>query len=164
MFKFAGIILVVASFEVAVAAPPRGSDRFQSLNWVSTNASHNPFKPTPFKPIAPVAQSNPPSAAVEEWQPPVAPKHVQVAPLTTWVSLDNWTAQHGVGKPHFLSNMPVTTYAIGSSNGVMVLAIGSREAAWNGIEIHLGFDPQIIDGQIFVQGRDLQENLEPLLC
>jgi len=89
---------------------------------------------------------------------------VPVKPLTTWVSLDNWAAEHGIVKPHLLSNQPVTSYAIGSSNGVMVLAIGSREAAWNGIEIHLGFAPQIIDGQIFVYGLDAQKNLEPLLC
>jgi N-acetylmuramoyl-L-alanine amidase len=46
----------------------------------------------------------------------------------------------------------------------MVLAIGSREAAWNGVEIHLGFGPQIIDGQVCLYGPDLQKNLEPLLC
>jgi len=46
----------------------------------------------------------------------------------------------------------------------MVLAIGSREATWNGVEIHLGFEPQIIDGQICLYGPDLQKNLEPLLC
>ncbi len=164
MFKFAGIILVVASFGVAVAAPPPSSSKFQSLNWVNPNASRNPFKPTPFKPMVQVVQSNPPPATGEEWQPPVAPKHVPVAPITTWVSLDNWTPQHGVGKPHLLSNSPVTTYAIGSSNGVMVLEIGGREATWNGIEIHLGFGPQIIDGQVSVYGPDLQKNLEPLLC
>ena len=100
----------------------------------------------------------------EEWQPPPAPRQAAVKPVTTWVSLDNWAAEHDIGKPHLLSNLPVTTYAIGSSNGVMVLAIGSREAAWNGIEIHLGFGPQIIDGQIFLYGPDLQKNLEPLLC
>ena len=53
---------------------------------------------------------------------------------------------------------------IGSSNGVMVLDIGSREATWNGIEINLGFAPEIIDGQVFLHGLDLQKNLEPLLC
>jgi N-acetylmuramoyl-L-alanine amidase len=84
--------------------------------------------------------------------------------VTTWISLDNWAVQRGIGRPHFLSNMPVTTYAIGSSNGVMVLAIGSRDATWNGVQINLGFEPQIIDDQIFVHGLDLQKNLKPLLC
>ena len=46
----------------------------------------------------------------------------------------------------------------------MVLALGSLGATWNGIEVHLGFEPQFIDGQIFLHGLDLQKTLEPLLC
>ena len=46
----------------------------------------------------------------------------------------------------------------------MVLEIGSQTAFWGGVEIHLGFDPQLIDNQVFVYGPDLQKNLEPLLC
>ena len=45
----------------------------------------------------------------------------------------------------------------------MVLGIGSREATWNGIEINLGFEPQFIDGEVFLHGLDLEKNLEPLL-
>ena len=78
--------------------------------------------------------------------------------------LDTWAAQHGIGKSRLVSNLPVTTYAINSVNGEMVLEIGSREATWNGIEIHLGFAPQIIDDQVYMQGLDLQKNLTPLLC
>jgi N-acetylmuramoyl-L-alanine amidase len=63
-----------------------------------------------------------------------------------------------------LSGTPVTTYAVSSLNGVMILAIGSREASWNGVEVLLGFTPELIDGQVFVHGLDLQKNLEPLLC
>ena len=84
--------------------------------------------------------------------------------MMTWVPLNNWSAQYGIGKPHLLSNMPVITYAIGSPNGVMVLGIGNRDATWNGVQIDLGFEPQFIDDQIFLRGLDLQKNLEPLLC
>ena len=45
----------------------------------------------------------------------------------------------------------------------MILAIGSREVTWNGMELHLGFAPEFIDDQVFVYGLDLQKNLEPLL-
>jgi N-acetylmuramoyl-L-alanine amidase len=58
----------------------------------------------------------------------------------------------------------VTTYAIGSSNGVMILTIGSLGATWNGIEINLGFEPQLIDSEVSLFGLDLKKNLEPLLC
>ena len=50
------------------------------------------------------------------------------------------------------------------SNGVMVLGIGSLGATWNGIEINLGFTPEFIDGEVFLNELDLQKNLEPLLC
>ena len=164
MFKFVGIIFAVTFFCLAGAARPSAGSKFPALSWVNTNIANNPFGPAPVKLMMPVVPSNAPAAPAEEWQPPVAPRPAPVRPLTTWISLDNWAAQHRVGKPHLLSNMPVTTYAVGSSNGVMVLAIGNREATWNGIEIHLGFGPQIIDGQLFVYGLDVQKNLEPLLC
>jgi len=78
--------------------------------------------------------------------------------------LARWAAEQKIGKPYKISNSPLTTYAIGSSNGVMVLAIGSREAIWNSSEIHLGFEPQMIDGEVYLHGLDLQKNLQPLLC
>jgi len=163
VYKFAGIILFAGILWSACAAPPSIGGKYSSLNWVNTNIVHNPFGPTSVKPIV-VPQPNPPVSNVEEWGPPEVQRPAPVMPTTTWISLDTWAAQHGIGKPHLLSNLPVISYAVGSSNGVMVLTIGSREAAWNGIEIHLGFEPQIIDGQIFVYGLDLQKNLKPLLC
>ncbi len=164
MFKFAGIIFAVVLSCVVGAARPSADSQSPSLTWVNTNVVRNPFGPQPVKLMGPVTPPNAPSGPGEEWQPPPAPRQAAVRPVTTWVSLDDWAAEHGVGKPHLLSNMPVTAYAVGSSNGVMVLAIGSREAAWNGIEIHLGFGPQIINGQVVLYGPDLQKNLEPLFC
>jgi N-acetylmuramoyl-L-alanine amidase len=164
VIKFAGVIFAVVFFCVVGAARPSADNQSPSLSWVNTNVVHNPFEPRPVKLIAPVTSPTAPAGNAEEWQPPVAPRQIPVRPITTWVSLDNWAAQHGLGKPYFLSNQPVTTYAVGSSNRVMILAIGSREAAWNGVEIHLGFGPQIIDGQVCLYGPDLQKNLEPLLC
>ena len=82
----------------------------------------------------------------------------------TWTSLENWAAEHKIGKVHRISDSPVTTYAIGSDNGVMILGIGTLGATWNGIEINLGFAPEFIDGEVFLHGLDLQKNLEPLLC
>jgi len=84
--------------------------------------------------------------------------------VTTWTSLTRWAAAHNVGAPHRLPDLPVTSYALGSKNGVMVLGIGSHEAIWNGIEINLGFPPEFIDGEVSLNGLDLQKNLEPLLC
>jgi len=85
-------------------------------------------------------------------------------PVMTWSALNHWAAEHKIGTPHLLSRTPLATYAVSSLNGVMVLAAGSREANWNGVELQLGFAPKSIDGQVFVHDLDLQKNLEPLLC
>jgi N-acetylmuramoyl-L-alanine amidase len=163
VFKFAGIIFALAIGCATGAARPT-LDKYSSLNWVNSNVVRNPFGPATVKTISPPVQSSLPFTNAEEWQPPAVPKPAPVPPMITWVSLNTWAAQHGLGPPRLLSNQPVTTYALDSANGVMELAIGSREATWNGIEIHLGFQPQIIDGQLCVYGLDLQKNLEPLLC
>jgi N-acetylmuramoyl-L-alanine amidase len=94
---------------------------------------------------------------------PTSPKPA-ASPVTTWASLAGWAAAHGLGAPHKLSSQPVAEYAIGSRYGVMVLGIGSREAAWNGVGINLGFAPEIVDGEVCLHGLDLAKNLEPLLC
>ena len=57
----------------------------------------------------------------------------------------------------------MASYAVNSSRGTLTLVIGSRDAVWRGLEIHLGFAPEIIDDQVFIHGLDLQKNLEPLL-
>jgi N-acetylmuramoyl-L-alanine amidase len=155
VFKPAVIIFGTAIFFAGCSTAPRQSGN-EPLNWAETNALQKPFTPRPPGPVAAVVQLR--------QSPAVAPKPAPSAPVTTWISLDSWAAQRGIGRPHLLSDVPVTTYAIGSSNGVMVLEIGSRDATWNSVQINLGFEPQIIDDQIFVHGLDLQKNLEPLLC
>ncbi len=165
MYKLVGIILAVMFMCVAGPARPSNEGKMPEVSWVNTNIIHNPFGPQPVKVSPPITSSNGPSVPAEEWQPPVATgRQTPARPIMTWVSLENWAAEHGIGKPHLLSSQPVTSYAVGSTNGVIILAIGSREATWNGVEIHLGFEPQIIDGQICLYGPDLQKNLEPLLC
>jgi N-acetylmuramoyl-L-alanine amidase len=94
------------------------------------------------------------------YPPPAVP---QAVPITTWTSLNNWAAQQHIGTPQRLANLPVTACSVASRNGTMVLEIGSREVTWNGIQVSLGFAPQLIDGEISLYGLDLQKNLEPLL-
>jgi N-acetylmuramoyl-L-alanine amidase len=124
------------------------------LNWTNPNAKYL-LQPLPApKPVARPVQINKPPVVV----PPPAP------PVLTWTSLNDWAAAHHVGAPHRLADLPVAQYAVGSSRGVLLMVIGSREASWNGIQLHLGFAPEMIDGEICLHGLDLQKNLEPLLC
>ncbi len=135
------------------------------MNWTNPAAT-NLFPPPAVTPVPPSSQPVKPS--VPPVKPPVVNPASQPAPTTppetTWSSLNRWAAAHDLGAPHKLSSQPVTEYDVGSPYGVMVLTVGSREATWNGIGIHLGFAPEIIDGEVCLYGVDLARNLEPLLC
>lgn len=86
------------------------------------------------------------------------------APVYTWTSLKRWAIEQRILPPVLLAKSPLVTYSISSPQGMMVLAIGSREAAWNGVSIHLGFAPEIIDGEVYVHALDLQKSFAPFLC
>jgi N-acetylmuramoyl-L-alanine amidase len=155
VFKFTGIIFCSLAFLAGCSTAPPQSP----LNWQDTNAVVKPILIQTNKPVVAIVKSNPSPAIISILKP--AP----IAPVVTWTSLGDWAAEHKTGKPHRISDSPVTTYAIGSkSNGVIVLGIGSLGATWNGVGINLGFAPEIIDGEVFLHGLDLQKNLEPLLC
>jgi N-acetylmuramoyl-L-alanine amidase len=167
VFKPAGIIFLGALMLLAgCATTPSGPEEpvsspapdqaATSLNWVDPKAAP-PSRPPP------LPRTNRP-AATNIIRPTTAiPKPAPVA-TTTWSSLSRWAVEHRLAAPRFISNVPVTTYSISSGNGQMILTLGSRAAMWNGVEIMLGFEPQLIDGQIFLHALDLKKNLEPLLC
>jgi len=107
-------------------------------------------------PIKPVPATNPPAATN------IIKPHVPT--VYTWTSLKRWAAEEKINPPLLLSKSPLFSYSISSDKGVMLLAIGSREAMWNGVTLHLGYAPEFIDGEVFVHGLDLQKSLEPFLC
>jgi len=156
--KPAGIIFIAALVLSGCAtAPYRAPNEPLPPNWPPTNQAPKPQIRPPSRPITPVVKTNlPPTARLANV--------VRPAPVVTWIPLNRWAADHKIGAPHLLSETPAAMYAIGSTNGAMVLEIGSREAIWNGIEINLGFEPQLIDHQIYLHELDLRRNLEPLLC
>lgn len=137
--------------EEAITAPPV-SPGASALNWPSPGAAGTPHYPT--------IKSNPPAI------PPARQTAgmPQPGPEATWTSLKCWTLANHLAPPRLASITPVTTYEVRSTNGTMTLTIGSHDAIWNGVEVLLGFEPQLIDGEIFMHGLDLQKNLEPLLC
>jgi N-acetylmuramoyl-L-alanine amidase len=153
VFKLAAILIGAAMLvagcastptdsEEVVSPPPVSNEDVSSLNWTAPNAVQAFPASRGFRPPA-------------RFRPAVA--------ATTWTSLNRWAAENQIGEPRQVSRAPVASYAVRTSKGMMVLDIGSREAAWNGVEIQLGFAPQFIDDQVFVHGLDLQKNLEPVL-
>lgn len=171
MFKPAGILFLGALIFLAGCAttPTRPEEAISAvaptpgaagMNWVDPSARPEP-------PAPPARKTSPPLVIISNRPPVLLPKPAPAparAPATTWVALNRWTAEHQLAAPRLLAKTPLTTYQVSSARGVMILALGSHEAAWNGIEIHLGFEPQMIDGQVCLHGLDLQKTFEPLLC
>lgn len=160
MFKILGIVAAAAllfltgcttTYTGGGTEPP---PREWSLDMVTNPPPAAPLRVKP-------ATNTPPATVVRNTPPPA--QISRPAPILTWTSLTRWAAEQKLAAPHKVLNQPVATYTVKSTNGAMTLVIGSREALWNGMEIHLGFAPEIIDDQIFVHGLDLQKNLEPLL-
>ncbi|HEU5397612.1 MAG TPA: N-acetylmuramoyl-L-alanine amidase [Verrucomicrobiae bacterium] len=145
MFKISGFFLAAALFLVGCGAPkpPPG-------DWTATPPPAVVGKPVGTVPIP------------EKTNAPIAPP--AAAPVMTYTALAGWAARHQVAPPHRISDSPVASYSIFSTNGTLIFEIGTVAATWNGIEFNLGFDPQIVDGEVFVHGLDLQKNFEPLLC
>jgi N-acetylmuramoyl-L-alanine amidase len=148
-FFLAGCATAPKMPEETISSPPANSGN-AALDWSASGFGQKP-----------AVKTNQPVVTHPNRPPAVLPKP---APVLTWTSLKRWTAEQKIDSPHFLSGTPLTTYAVSSIKGTMILAIGSLEAAWNGVEINLGFEPQLIDDQIFLHELDLGKNLEPLLC
>lgn len=184
MFKLARILFCAALllFGNAGAAPHYPPGKPLPPDWPPAETAFKPLPPlvqTNFQPnvvsnVVSVIAAIPPAPLVTNPPPVIAPKPALVAapilpppapaPVIAWTPLNRWAAEHNVGGPRRISDSPMTTYAIGSTNGVMVVSLGTLGATWNGVEIMLGFEPQMIDGEIYLHSLDLQKNLEPLLC
>jgi len=81
----------------------------------------------------------------------------------SWIPLSRWCKVNHLAQPNRLALLPLPTYALNTSNGALVLRGGSQIASWNGLELRLGFAPQMIDNQMFVNDLDLKKTVQPLL-
>ena len=133
--------------------PPKDGEETPAI-WTGTNSVAKPPGPPHLTNAPPVTVRTNPPAPVRAVRPP---------PILTWTSLDRWTVEQKLPPPRKVASSPVTTYAVLSAHGKLLLVIGSHEATWNGAAFHLGYPPEIVDGQVFVHGLDLRKNLEPLL-
>ncbi len=123
-----------------------------------TVAGHPPdWEMTPKEQPAPPPPVVPPQPETVTSPPPT------LAPHATWISLNRWREQQGIREMRRLPVKTQTSFALPSTNGVLIVSIGSRTAYWDGMEIRLGFAPQVMDGQVYVHALDAQKNFEPLL-
>jgi len=181
VLSFCGVLALLAGCATPNEPPP--------AEWTDTNQVQQVEKPMSFKPIPPLVQTNlpqtiqinQPTFLKTNALPPLLKSNAlppgftnafwgtnvlkpRLAPVCVFTSLKRWAAEQKLNPPRLISRSPVVTYALSSAKGVMALNIGSREATWNGVTLHLGCAPEIIDGEVFVHSLDLQKSLEPFLC
>lgn len=94
---------------------------------------------------------------------PPTERVVKTAPVYAFQPLARWAAEQKIPAPVLLAKAPLVKWVIRSPRGTLMIAAGSREATWNGATFHLGFAPEMTEGQLVVHGFDIRKNLEPLL-
>jgi N-acetylmuramoyl-L-alanine amidase len=116
--------------------------------------------PTPSNPppqiALPALRTNPP--------PQIALPAFRTNEFTeTWVLLNRWIRVRGFSPPHRLAFGAQPVFIVHTSKSLLILQADSQIAYWDEVELHLGFAPQLIGGQLFIHRLDLLKNLEPLL-
>jgi N-acetylmuramoyl-L-alanine amidase len=81
----------------------------------------------------------------------------------SWVSLNRWSLSNGLQPPQRAVDGGTTLVTLRIPAGDFVLRNGSQRAFWNGLEVGLGFAPQLINNQLFVHALDLTKTIQPLL-
>jgi N-acetylmuramoyl-L-alanine amidase len=166
VFKPVVILFCAAALMLLAGCVAPGGEGGPPQEWSDTNIVEVPVPPRPvqWQPIPTVTKTNPltTNAPVFRTNQAMA-RAVKPPPIYAYTSLNRWAAEQKLSAPLLLTKSPLTTYSVSSKQGVFVLAIGSREATWNGVTCHLGFAPEFIDGQVYVYGLDLRKSFEPLL-
>jgi N-acetylmuramoyl-L-alanine amidase len=80
-----------------------------------------------------------------------------------WIPLRKWSDDHKAGPVQQLSSGTVPTFALKAANGLLIIRAYTLVAFWNGMEFHLGFAPQMLNGQPVIHALDFAKNIEPLL-
>ncbi|MCU0783663.1 MAG: N-acetylmuramoyl-L-alanine amidase [Verrucomicrobia bacterium] len=105
----------------------------------------------------------PPPTIVEPPRETITVPAPGAAPEVKWLSLNRWREERRLGELRRVAVMPLESYALATPHGLLIVTVGSRTAYWDGLDLRLGFAPQLIDGQVFVHVLDVRKNFEPLL-
>ena len=80
----------------------------------------------------------------------------------TWVSTRRWALDNGLREPRAVPVGSGTGYALSTAHGEFVFKPGSLSAYWDGLELRLGYAPQLSSGDVFLHFLDVRKTLETL--
>jgi len=108
---------------------------------------------TPQPTIQPIPPEPPPATAEPRFS----------LPKEDWVPLGRWARENKAGS---LTNLPSNghpTFGLDTATGQFIVHTGSDMAQWGGLELRLGFAPQLIGEEPFLHRLDIEKNLLPIL-
>ena len=142
---------------LVIAAGCATTDRARVSNWEDPDA--RAVVQLPSAPVIAAPPASPPSGLPLP-QRPLA--KAQSKPSSdTWVPLQRWASNNGLD---LLSDGGAPPqYTIRSGNGTLALRLGSQVMHFGGIDVRLGFPPQLIDGQPYAHETDVTKTMQPLL-
>jgi N-acetylmuramoyl-L-alanine amidase len=144
------VLILLAGCSTATRRVEKSPDARETFSEINTPAETEHITETP--PLAP-----PPGTIPETVHP--ATNHF----VATWIPLKRWSAENNAGPVQRISAGPVPAFALKGTNGLLIFRANNLVAYWNGMEFHLGFPPQVVDGQPFLHTLDVTKNIEPLL-
>jgi len=83
--------------------------------------------------------------------------------VNAWIPMKAWCDENKAGPLQRISNGLVPTFALKAANGLLIFRAYDLVAYWNSMEFHLGFAPQVVNGQPVLHSLDLVKNIGPLL-
>ena len=141
---------------VGCSTASRRADESAGTGWSPLEKTNAPPGELEHVPEGP--QPAPPAAKLPE---PFQP-HAGMAG-ETWIPVERWARENHLGDVRTTALTPVPAYALGAAQGLLRFQIKSQLARWNGLDFHLGFEPQLIGGQPCLHTLDLEKNIRPLL-
>src|SRR6185295_3760678 len=96
-----------------------------------------------------------PAALAAPAPPPVAPP-VCNGPawpsnwVNAWIALESWSQFNGLPKPQQLNSGLEATYQLSTTNGLLMMRMGSHAARFSGMEFLFGFAPKLIRGLPYI--------------
>jgi N-acetylmuramoyl-L-alanine amidase len=163
----------------ALLTPYRDPNQPLPPNWDISQVS-SPVKP-PALPPPPLPPPKPVELPVP--QEALETNHFE----ETWIKLNRWASACGFPSAEKLSLpplemsitngfqwkdfnlkartslIPLTTFSLQTTNGTLVIQPETRTAHWDEVEIHLGFAPELVQGEPLMHTLDLSKTIEPLL-
>lgn len=154
-FVSAGLLgTLLAGCETAL--PPSNKPRpTPTLATVVVPEPINIATPAPL-PIPPPETNQPtPTATIQAW-----PREWENA----WVPLESWGRYNGLQKPVQLAGGSEPLFQMPTTNGLLLVKIGSPTLNFDGLQYGLGFAPRLMRGLPYIHSLDARKTLQTLLA